>query len=115
MWQYNSGLRTLDNKNGSWKYLHEHWTLPLKEEKEKMIVETLDGNYLGLIGDNKVVLLSSSELVKNNKTKDTLAQLALFRIAFSMILGCKELEIQPSCVRSLYSGLHTRGPFLGKL
>ena len=95
----------MDNKNGSWKYLHEHWTLPLKEEKEKMLIETLDGDYLGLIGNNKVVLLSSSELVKNNKTKDTLAQKALFRIAFSMILGCKELEIQPSCVRSLCSGL----------
>ena len=60
MWQYNSGLRTLDNKNGSWKYLHEHWTLPLKKEKEKMLIETLDGDYLGLIG-KKVVLLSSSE------------------------------------------------------
>ena len=74
MWQYNSGLRTLDNKNGNWKYLHELWTLPLKEEKEEMLIETLKGDYLGLIGNNKVVLLSSSELAKKNKTKDTLAQ-----------------------------------------
>ena len=66
MWQYNSGLRTLDNKNGSWKYLHEHWTLPLKEEKEEkeeIRIETLEGKFLGLNNEKEVVLLFSSKWV----------------------------------------------------
>ena len=64
MWQYNSGLRTLDNKNGNWKYLHVQWTLPLKEEKEEILIETLNGNFLGLNEKKQVVLLSSSELIE---------------------------------------------------
>ena len=56
MWQYNSGLRTLDNKNGNWKYLHEHWTLPLKDETEKMHIETIDGEVLEINNDNEIVL-----------------------------------------------------------
>ena len=64
MWQYNSGLRTLDNKNGNWKYLHVQWTLPLKEEKEEILIETLNGDFLGLNEKKQVVLLSSSELIE---------------------------------------------------
>ena len=56
MWQYNSGLRTLDNKNGNWKYLDEQWTLPLKEEKEEMHIETIDGRVLGINDKNDIVL-----------------------------------------------------------
>ena len=56
MWQYNSGLRTLDNKNGNWKYLHVHWTLPLKDETEKMHIETIDGEVLGINNDDEIVL-----------------------------------------------------------
>ena len=56
MWQYNSGLRTLDNKNGNWKYLHVHWTLPLRDETEKMHIETIDGEVLGINNDNEIVL-----------------------------------------------------------
>jgi hypothetical protein len=63
MWQYNSGLRTLDNKNGSWKYLHISWTLPLKEETEEMRIETLQGNFLGLKNKKEVVLLFPCESV----------------------------------------------------
>ena len=73
MWQYNSGLRTLDNKNGNWKHLHVHWTLPLKDEKEEMLIETLNGTVLGLKGLNEVILEneteSSSELVEKQKQK----------------------------------------------
>ena len=56
MWQYNSGLRTLDNKNGNWKYLHVQWTLPLKEEKEELHIETIHGEVLGINSDNEIVL-----------------------------------------------------------
>ena len=56
MWQYNSGLRTLDNKNGNWKYLHVHWTLPLKDENEKMHIETINGEVLGINNNNEIVL-----------------------------------------------------------
>ena len=56
MWQYNSGLRTLDNKNGNWKYLDEQFTLPLKEEKEEMHIETINGRVLGINDKNEIVL-----------------------------------------------------------
>ena len=56
MWQYNSGLRTLDNKNGNWKYLHLNWILQLKDEKEEMLIETLNGEVLGLDDNDEVVL-----------------------------------------------------------
>ena len=58
MWQYNSGLRTLDNKNGNWKYLHVHWTLPLKDDNEKMLIETINGEVLG-INDKKEIVLQN--------------------------------------------------------
>ena len=67
MWQYNSGLRTLDNKNGNWKYLHVHWTLPLKDDNEKMHIETINGEVLGINDENEIVLqnvtYSSGELL----------------------------------------------------
>ena len=61
MWQYNSGLHTLENKNGKWKYLHEQWTLPLKEEKEEILIETLHGQVLELKDINEVVLENETE------------------------------------------------------
>ena len=64
MWKYSSGLRTLDNKNGNWKYLYLPWTLPLKEEKEEMLIETQKGYVLGLNEKKEVVLLSPSELIE---------------------------------------------------
>ena len=64
MWKYSSGLRTLDNKNGNWKYLYLPWTLPLKEEKEEMLIETQKGYVLGLNEKKEVVLLSPSELIQ---------------------------------------------------
>ena len=66
MWQYNSGLRTLDNKNGNWRYLELSWTLPIKEEKEEkeeISIETLEGKFLGLNNEKEVVLLFSSKWV----------------------------------------------------
>ena len=70
MWKYNPGLRTLDNKDGNWKYMEKHWTLPLKEEKENVYIETLEGCVLELI-ENWVVILrnvsnSSGKLIKND-------------------------------------------------
>ena len=69
MWKHNPGLRTLDNKDGNWMYMQEHWTLPLKEEKEKVYIETLKGCVLELNNEDQTVLLinvtdSSSKLVK---------------------------------------------------
>ena len=48
MWKHNPGLRTLDNKDGNWKYMEKHWTLPLKEEKKNVYIETLEGCVLEL-------------------------------------------------------------------
>ena len=70
MWKHNPGLRNLDNKDGSWKYMEEQWTLPLEEEKEreKMYIETVKGCVLKLDIKDQVVLQnltgSSSELIK---------------------------------------------------
>ena len=68
MWQYNSGLQTLDNANGNWKYIHLHWILQLKDEKEEMLIETLNGEVLGLDDNDEVVLqnktYSLGELIK---------------------------------------------------
>ena len=70
MWKHNPGLRTLDNKDGNWKYMEEHWTLPLKEEKENVYIETLEGSVLELIDDQEVLLRnvsdSSGKLIKND-------------------------------------------------
>ena len=71
MWQYNSGLRTLDNKNGNWKYLHLNWILQLQDEKEEMLIETLNGEVLGLDDNDEVVLqnktYSLGEMIKKCK------------------------------------------------
>ena len=58
MWLYKSSgpTNSLTNKNGNWKYLEEHWTLPVKEETEEMIIESIDGRVLELIDTNEVVL-----------------------------------------------------------
>ena len=75
MWKYNPWLRTLDNKDGNWKYMEYDWTLPLKEEKEKVYIETLKGDVLELNpnptghGKDLTVFLrflneSSSKLIK---------------------------------------------------
>ena len=63
MWKYSAGLRTLDNKIGNWKYLYLPWILPLKEEKEEMLIETEKGYVLGLNHKKEVVLLSPCELI----------------------------------------------------
>jgi hypothetical protein len=74
MWQYNSGLRTLDNKNGNWKYLHVHWTLPLKDENEKILLETINGDVLGINVRDEIVLqneaYSLGELLSNEINND---------------------------------------------
>ena len=69
MWKHNPGLRTLDNKDGNWMYMQEHWTLPLKEEKEKVYIETLKGDVLELNKQNLTVFLrklneSSGKLIE---------------------------------------------------
>ena len=70
MWKHNPEQRTLDNKDGNWKYMEEQWTLPLEEEKEreKMYIETVKGCVLELDSEGQVVLRnltgSSSELIK---------------------------------------------------
>ena len=71
MWKHNPGLRTLDNKDGNWKYMEKHWTLPLKEEKENVYIETLEGSVLEQLIDDQEVLLrnvsdSSGKLIKND-------------------------------------------------
>ena len=82
MWQYNSGLQTLDNKNGNWKYLHVHWTLPLKDENEDMLIETINGEVLG-INDKKEIVLqnvtySLGELIERKRNKDQTCDLCSF-------------------------------------
>ena len=73
MWKHSPGLRTLDNKDGNWMYMEEDWTLPLKEEKEKVYIETLKGCVLELQNDNQVLLQnlsgSSGELIKEQLCK----------------------------------------------
>ena len=69
MWKYNPWLRTLDNKDGNWKYMEEDWTLPLKEEKENVYIETIKGFVLELNTTDQSVFLqnvtnSSGELIK---------------------------------------------------
>ena len=56
MWKHNPGLRTLDNKDGNWKYMEKHWTLPLKEEKEHVYIETIKGCVLELGTEHSVFL-----------------------------------------------------------
>ena len=69
MWKHNPGLRTLDNKDGNWKYMEKHWTLPLKEEKENVYIETLEGCVLELNDTDQSVFLrnltdATGELMK---------------------------------------------------
>ena len=69
MWKHNPGLRTLDNKDGNWRHMDEHWTLPLKEEKKHVYIETIKGCVLELNSLDQSVSLqnvsdSSGELIK---------------------------------------------------
>ena len=69
MWTHNPGLRTLDNKDGNWMHMEEHWTLPLKEEKKNVYIETIKGCVLELDTTDQSVSLrnvtnSTSELIK---------------------------------------------------
>ena len=75
MWKHNPGLRTLDNKDGNWKYMERHWTLPLKEEKENVYIETLEGCVLELNDTDQSVFLrnltdATGELMKNYNVRN---------------------------------------------
>ena len=69
MWKHNPEQRTLDNKDGNWLHMEEHWTLPLKEEKKNVYIETIKGCVLELNTTDQSVFLqnvtnSTSELIK---------------------------------------------------
>ena len=64
MWRHNPWLRTLDNKDGNWKYMEKHWTLPLKEEKEKVYIETVNGDVLELGTQKNNLILNQTVFLR---------------------------------------------------
>ena len=72
MWKHNPWLRTLDNKDGNWKYMEQDWTLPLKEEKENVYIETIKGCVLELNDTDQTVLEPTVFLRKWNESSGKL-------------------------------------------